>query len=113
MSSVAIGHGVGALRSLPEKARQQTILDYRRTAPGIYHVPNVIPDMNEYLQEISTPTLVVWGDRDRTLSPASFPRLVRALPKGQGEMLRAGHVPHQSHAEVVNQIVMRFLKELS
>jgi pimeloyl-ACP methyl ester carboxylesterase len=113
VSSKAIGHGVGALRSLPEKARQQTILDYRRTAPGIYHVPNVIPDMDEYLQDISTPTLVVWGDRDRTLSPASFPRLVRALPRGQGEMVRAGHVLHQSHAEVVNQIVIRFLKELS
>lgn len=113
MSSVAIGHGVGALRSLPEKARLQTIADYRRTAPGIYHVPNVISDMNMYLQEIMTPALVVWGDRDRTLSPSSFPRLVRALPKAQGEMLRAGHVLHQSHADDFNKIVMRFLRELT
>lgn len=112
MSSVAIGHSVGALRSLPEKARLQTIADYRRTAPGIYHVPNVIPDMDEYLQEINTPALVVWGDRDRTLSPSSFPRLVRALPKSRGEMFHAGHVLHQSHADDFNRIVMNFLKEL-
>ncbi|HSL43303.1 MAG TPA: alpha/beta hydrolase [Anaerolineales bacterium] len=112
MSSLAIGHGVGALRSLPQKARVQTILDYKRTAPGIYHVPNVIADMTEVLHEINTPTLVVWGDRDKTLSPASFPRLVSALPKARGEVLHAGHVPHQSHAEELNQIVMKFLKEL-
>jgi pimeloyl-ACP methyl ester carboxylesterase len=113
MSSVAIGHSVGALRSLPEKARQQTVLDYRRTAPGIYHVPNVISDLTEHLHEINTPALVVWGDRDKTLVPSSFPRLVQALPKGRGEVLPAGHVPHQSHAEMFNQIVMKFLKDLA
>lgn len=113
LSSGAIGHSVGALRSLPEKARVQTILDYKRTAPGIYHIPNIITDMTAHLHEIDTPTLVVWGDRDKTLMPASFPRLVAALPKGRGKVLHAGHVPHQSHAEDFNHIVMKFLKELS
>jgi pimeloyl-ACP methyl ester carboxylesterase len=113
ISSVAIGHSVGALRALPERVRTQTILDYKRTAPGIYHVPNVISDMTGYLPEINTPTLVVWGDRDKTLSPSSFPRLVRALPKGRGEMFNAGHVPHQSHPEIFHQRVMEFLKDLS
>jgi pimeloyl-ACP methyl ester carboxylesterase len=112
LSSVAIGHSVGSLRSLPEKARTQTILDYKRTAPGIYHVPRVISDMSQHLPEIGTPTLVVWGDQDRTLRPASFPRLVTALPKGRGEVLQAGHVPHQSHVGDFNQIVTRFLREL-
>lgn len=113
VSSAAIGHSAGALRALPEKARSQTVLDYRRTAPGIYHVPTVIADMTQYLQEIHTPTLVVWGNRDRTLSPSSFPRLVRALPRARGEVLPAGHVPHQSHADEFNQIVLKFLKELT
>jgi pimeloyl-ACP methyl ester carboxylesterase len=113
MSSVAIGHGVGALRSLPEKARAQTILDYRRTAPGIYHVPSVISDLSQHLQEISPPTLVVWGEQDKTLMPVSFPRLVKALPRGRGQVLPAGHVPHQSHVETFNPIVANFLKELS
>ncbi|MDQ2692216.1 MAG: alpha/beta hydrolase [Chloroflexota bacterium] len=113
LSSGPIGHSVGALRSLPERARVQTILDYKRTAPGIYHVPNILTDMTAHLQEIHTPTLVVWGDRDKTLMPASFPRLVAALPKGRGEVLHAGHVPHQSHVEDFNRIVMKFLKELS
>ncbi len=112
MSSVAIGHGVGALRSLPERARLQSVLDYKRTAPGIYHVPNVIADLTRRLHEINAPTLVVWGDRDKTLTPSSFPRLVEALPRGRGEVLRAGHVLHQTHPQEFNQIVLKFLKEL-
>jgi pimeloyl-ACP methyl ester carboxylesterase len=112
LSSFATGHSVGALHSLPEKIRAQTALDYKRTAPGVYHIPNAIVDMTQYLHEINTPTLVVWGDRDQTLDSSSFPRLVSELPKARGEVLRAGHVPHQSHAAAFNQLVMRFLQEL-
>jgi pimeloyl-ACP methyl ester carboxylesterase len=112
VSSTAMGHSVGALRSLPERIREQTILDYKRTAPGVYHIPSVTSDMTEVLREISTPALVVWGDRDKTLAPASFPRLVSALPRARGEMIRAGHVPHQSHAEEFNRLVLKFLQDL-
>jgi len=112
VSSLAIGHSVGALQALPEKVRMQTALDYKRTAPGVYHIPNVIADMTSHLSEIHVPTLVVWGDRDKTLAPDSFSHLVNALPKARGEILHAGHVPHQSHAGEFNQIVMQFLKEM-
>jgi pimeloyl-ACP methyl ester carboxylesterase len=107
-----MGHSVGSLRSLPDRIRAQTILDYKRTAPGVYYIPNVIADLTDHLQEVNTQTLVVWGDHDRTLSPASFSRLVSALPKAKGEVIHAGHVPHQSHTEIFNPIVMKFLKEL-
>lgn len=113
VSSLAIGHSVGALHDLPEKVRAQTALDYRRTAPGVYHLPNVLSDMTPRLPEINIPTLVIWGDRDKTLQPSSFARLVNALPKARGEVLQAGHIPHQSHAPVFNQLVMKFLRELS
>jgi pimeloyl-ACP methyl ester carboxylesterase len=112
VSSFAMGHSVGALRSLPERIRAQTILDYKRTDPGVYYIPNVVEDLTEHLQEINRQALVIWGDKDRTLSPSSFPRLVKALPQARGEVIRAGHVPHQSHPDVFNQIVMRFLKEI-
>lgn len=113
VSSFAMGHSVGALRSLPERIREQTILDYKRTAPGVYYVPNVIADLTQHLHEINTQTLVVWGDQDKTLSPASFSHLVNALPKARGEVLSAGHIPHQSHMEIFNPIVMKFLTEIS
>lgn len=113
VSSAAAGHSVGALRALPERMREQTLLDYKRTAPGVYHLPGVITDLTSSLHEIHVPALVVWGDRDRTLSPASFTRLVSALPRARGEVLRAGHVPHQSHADIFNEMVLKFLQELS
>jgi len=112
VSSFAMGHSVGALRALPEQIRAQTILDYKRTAPGVYYIPHVITDLTHSLHEVNTQTLVIWGDRDQTLAPSSFSRLVHELPKARGEVISGGHVPHQSHAEVFNQIVMRFLKEL-
>lgn len=113
VSSAALGHSIGALRTLPERIREQTIIDYKRAAPGVYHIPGVISDMTEQLQDVNTPTLVVWGDRDKTLNPASFTRLVNALPKARGEILPAGHVPHQSHTDLFNEIVLKFLREIS
>ena len=83
MSSVAFGHSVGALHSLPERIRVQTVLDYKRTAPGVYHIPNVISDLTQYLPEINVPTLVVWGDHDKTLAPTSFSRLVEGAAPGE------------------------------
>ena len=112
MSSVAMGHSAGALHSLPERIRVQTALDYKRTAPGVYHIPNRISDMTQHLPEISTPTLVVWGERDRALAPSSFTRLVNGLPKARAKVLQAGHVPHQSHVEDFNQLVLKFLREI-
>jgi len=112
MSSVAVGHSIGALHSLPERIRAQTVLDFKRTAPGVYALPNVISDLTQNLHEINTAALVVWGDRDKTLIPSSFSRLASSLPGARGEVLRAGHVPHQSHVEEFNQIVMKFLEEI-
>ena len=113
MSSAAMGHSIGAIHSLPERIRAQTALDYKRAASGVYHIPSVILDMTEYLSEINTPTLVLWGDRDRTLAPSSFPRLVSALPRAKGDVLRAGHAPHQSNSAAFNQMVMQFLRGLA
>jgi pimeloyl-ACP methyl ester carboxylesterase len=113
ITSRAMGHSVGALHSLPEKIRAQTALDYTRTAPGVYNIPNTLADMTPHLNSISVPTLVVWGDRDPTLTPASFPKLVSSMPHARGKTIHAGHVPHQSHAEEFNRMVVDFLRGLS
>jgi len=113
ISSVATGHSIGALHSLPEKIRAQTALDFKRTAPGVYSLPNAIHDLTDHLHEINVPTLVVWGDRDQTLAPSSFPQVVSKMQKARGEVLHAGHVPHQSHAPAFNELVMKFLDDIS
>ena len=112
MTSVAMGHSTGALHSLPERIRAQTALDYARTSPGVYSVINSGLDWNGDLQNISIPSLVVWGDRDRTLAPSSFHKLVNQMPGAVGKAMRAGHVPHQSNADEFNPLVLDFLAKL-
>lgn len=113
VTSLALGHSSGALHSLPERVRAQTALDYARTSPGVYNVINNSRDLNGNLSSISIPTLVVWGEKDQTLAPSSFPALVKKLPRAMGKSLPAGHVPHQSHPDEFNRIVLEFLKTLS
>ena len=110
VTSRAMGHSAGALHSLPERIREQTALDYTRTASGVYNIPNTMGDLSEHLSSISIPTLAVWGDRDGTLTPMSFPRLVNKMPRAKGVSVRAGHVPHQSNAGEFNEIVLDYLR---
>jgi pimeloyl-ACP methyl ester carboxylesterase len=111
IGSVVMGRNQGALHSLPEQIRIQTALDYARTAPGVYRLPNLISDLTDTLPHIDVPALVIWGDRDQTLSPASFSALVTMMPRAQGKSVRAGHIPHQSNAKEFNQLVLEFLRE--
>src|SRR6266498_2584788 len=112
LSSIAVGHSTGAIHSLPENIRSQTALDYTRTSPGVYNVLNNAQDLSEYLSSISIPSLVVWGDKDQTLAPASFDKLVNQMPRAAGKTIRAGHVPHQSNSGEFNQMAIDFLKSL-
>jgi len=110
ITSRAMGHSAGALHSLPEHIRAQTALDYTRTAPGVYNVPNTMRDLGDQLHSILTPTLIVWGELDQTLSPASFQKLVDAMPHAVGRSIPAGHVPHQSNGGEFNGMVLDFLR---
>lgn len=111
-TSVSLGHTGGALHSLPVQIRAQTALDYKRTAPGVYNLPHTLHDLTPSLPSLNLPALVIWGDRDQTLAPASFEQLVKLLPDARRVVLPCGHVPHQSHADEFNQTVIEFLTKL-
>ncbi len=113
VTSIGMGHSSGAIHALPEHIRAQTALDYTRTASGVYNVPNTMSDLTDHLHSISIPALVVWGNRDQTLAPLSFPRLVDAMPRAEARSIRAGHVPHQSNPQEFNAMVLEFLRGLS
>jgi pimeloyl-ACP methyl ester carboxylesterase len=112
LSSLSVGHSAGGFYDLPKAIREQTVKDYTRTAPGLYNILNNQLDLTSYLTSIKTPSLVVWGDHDRTLVPASFVKLVAALPNATGRSIRAGHVPHQANIEWFNSQVLEFLASL-
>jgi pimeloyl-ACP methyl ester carboxylesterase len=100
---------------LPEHIRYQTAMDYKRASAGIYNIPRSLPDLTSDLSAIKQPTLLIWGQRDQTLAPASFPRIYKLLPNvvDLHVMPVCGHVPHQCHPERVNPSVMKFLGDLA
>ncbi len=89
----------------------QTAADYKRTSPYLLRLMTTITDLEPFLGRIQTPSLVIWGDKDLTLDPASFPRLVSLLPHAQGHLIPgSGHQPHLGRAELVNQLVIGFIQ---
>jgi pimeloyl-ACP methyl ester carboxylesterase len=112
ISSLSMNHRAGGLHALPKEVRSQTVLDYSRTASGVYNILNGELDLSRKLSTITMPTLVIWGDHDQTLAPKSFSKLVRLLQNVVGKPMHAGHVPHQSVADEFNGLVLEFLHSL-
>jgi len=100
--------------TLPEHVRIRTALDYTRSATGVYNIPHTLPNFTPRLARIQQPTLLVWGRRDSTLAPDSFPRMSKLLPNiiAEHALPSCGHVPHRCHPEKVNPCVIEFLKQL-
>lgn len=111
-TSQALGRIGDGIQYLPEEIRFQTALDYKRTYPGAFNIPNTLLDLTSKLPQIKQPTLVIWGTHDQTLRPDSFDLLVNLLPNAQSQTFKAGHVPHQSHPSEFNQIVINFMNNL-
>lgn len=60
------------------------------------------------LNGLATPTLIVWGEEDRVLSPGSVPILQHLLPKSQAIVM-----PHIGHAPMIErpkQVAEDYLK---
>jgi pimeloyl-ACP methyl ester carboxylesterase len=95
------------------EVRQQIALDYKRASPHIMRFTATIPDLPaESLGKIEIPALVLWGENDLTLDPATFPSLVSAIPGARGIAIpRCGHQPHLSTPELVNRRVLEFLED--
>jgi pimeloyl-ACP methyl ester carboxylesterase len=102
---------VRGLLHYEERTRRQIAEDYKRASPQIVYIPGTIPDISNNLNHIKSPTLVIWGTKDATLDPKSFPSIVASIPKGQGEAIQgAGHQPHLAQPETFNRLVLDFLE---
>jgi pimeloyl-ACP methyl ester carboxylesterase len=114
VTSFSVYVGQRESHTLPEHVRYQTALDYKRASSGIYNYPRTLPPLTSSLSRITQPTLLLWGGRDQTLAPSSFPKLKSLLPNIRlaHEFPVCGHVPHQCHPEKFNPYVMEFLRSL-
>lgn len=95
------------------QARQQIANDYKRASPHFVYITKDIPDLTPNLPRIKQRSMVIWGERDMTLRPESFPKLVQALPNAAGNPIRgSGHQPHIGKPELVNRLVIDFITKL-
>jgi pimeloyl-ACP methyl ester carboxylesterase len=94
------------------EATRQIALDYKRASPYILNITKRIPDLTPELPFLSPPTLLIWGDSDLTLDPASFPRLAARIPNLSGAHLihGSGHQPHIGKPEKINQMILDFMR---
>jgi len=98
-------------RFSPE-ARYQIAYDYKRAAPSIMHIPGTLPDITADISQISVPVIVIWGQKDQTLDPASFPQLINMLNHADGKMIKeAGHQPHIGFPDEVNGWILDFIHD--
>ncbi len=97
-----------------QQYRRQIALDLGRASPMILHILPTVPDLTSSLPDITTPTQVVWGCRDRTLSAASFPVMVSLLPNAIGfRVAGGGHLPHLTQSHLVTPAILEFIKRLT
>jgi len=104
----------------PSRARDEDLQPYRDLTAiegwsrGLWEVmtAEAPPDLRGVLRSIRVPTLVVTGERDRTIAPRWGRWVAATIPGGRFELLPdCGHVPHQERPDVLAGIVRPFLAE--
>ena len=96
--------------TFPKETRRQIAVDYKRASPHVLYIPRSLLDLTYKVQEIPQPALVIWGEKDRTLEPSSFSRLLDLMPNASGYPLSdCGHQPHISRPSDVSQIILEFM----
>lgn len=106
-----LGWDPDAGRNFTPEIRRQIVIDYKRASPHFVYIAQNIPDLAPRLSQVNQQTLVIWGERDMTLSPRSFPAMAQSLPRAQAKSVPGcGHQPHIGKPEVVNRCILDFLK---
>lgn len=94
------------------------VLQMVRSAPVPAMISSLLalanrPDLSDLLPEVRAPTLVVWGEQDRTIPPEQTKKLVKAIPGAKGVGIPgAGHLPFLENPAAFNQAVLEFLSGL-
>lgn len=109
-----IGLDPWTTNNFPVEIRNQIVLDYLRASPHIMYIPASLYNLSDLIGGLQQPSLVIWGERDFTLSAKSFHSLVQQLPRSTGKSIpQCGHQPHLSRPELVNPWIIDYLNNIS
>ena len=64
-----------------------------------------------FLEENKIPMQLFWGEEDRVIPFSTSEKVRNAIPSARFHSIpNSGHLPHYTHPEIVNPLLMRFLK---
>ncbi|HOX29502.1 MAG TPA: alpha/beta hydrolase, partial [bacterium] len=68
----------------------------------------------EEIEKIKVPTLIVWGEKDRLISPTNATVLHRMITGSEMVMIpKCGHMPQEEKPTVFNKVLLEFLDSKS
>jgi pimeloyl-ACP methyl ester carboxylesterase len=99
-----------AKNASPDTVRRMA-QDYKRADPNILYIAPSTWDLTPQLSAVRQETLLIWGEKDQTLSPKSFPKMAERLPNCETHSYsNCGHTPHLTNAASFNEKVLHFLQ---
>jgi magnesium chelatase accessory protein len=107
------------LRATGSAVPDGMLQEYRRHAGNPAHVHAVLTMMSHWnltplardLRELAVPLLVIVGDGDRWIAPASLDRVVRAVPQLRRVVVPGtGHLTHEEKPEAVFRSLIAFAR---
>jgi|Deesub1362A_J573_1020465.scaffolds.fasta_scaffold12517_2 pimeloyl-ACP methyl ester carboxylesterase len=94
----------------PRSQRRRIAWDYKRACPYIMRLPATADRIIDRLRRIKAPTLITWGQKDRTLRPDSFAALAEYLPRPSCVPFEnCGHQPHLGDPQAFQELLIPFL----
>lgn len=87
-------------------------VDFKRCSPNIAYLPRTVNDITTRLGDLKTPTRLIWGNHDHTLSASWYVHAASKMPDSAYKELKAGHNPHLSDFFEVYPVVLDFLASI-
>lgn len=93
----------------PNVDEDEVIRNEMMTARLVWQPRYVSPNLLHRLHRVTSPTLVIWGQEDRFLSPAHGEAIARGVPKGEIRFVQgSGHFPANERPEEVANLIIDF-----
>lgn len=89
-------------------------LQQPNTDDGLVHFARTAQSHPLPVETIQAPTLVIWGEHDEWILLEEGRELAQRLPEGALVVIPgAGHVPQETHPEMVIRLISQFLDQLA
>lgn len=69
-------------------------------------------DAYRHIGELNIPTLLIWGEEDKTVPVENSRKVLKLVPQVQLHIIEdTGHIPHYERPEKVNPLLIDFFRD--